>query len=123
MMSDTEAPSPINNHTLAYLRRLDQRQGRLLELFIRQQDLIGRLDRNMREGFETLQKQMDSVTSQMQGGFARLERGFSEVRNDIITLENGILNRSSEHYESSVRLNQHDDRIAALEAAVFVPKP
>ena len=115
-MSDTEAPTPANNHTLAYLRRLDKRQTQLLELVIRQQDLIGRLNRNMREGFEGLQKQM-------QDGFSRFGRSFGEIRNDLITIENGLLNRSSEHYESSVRLNQHDDRLDALEVAVFSPKP
>ena len=122
-MSDTEAPTPANSHTLAYLRRLDKRQTQLLELVIRQQDLIGRLDRNMREGFESLQKQTDGVYGQVLGGFARVDRSFGEIRNDLITLENGLLNRSSEHYESSVRLNQHDDRLDALEAAVFSPKP
>lgn len=110
-MSETEAASPGNNHTLAYLRRLDQKHGQLLELVIRQPELISRLERDMREGFILLQREMRE-------GFTRTDRDLKEVKSDLVIAENNILNRLSEHYDTSIRLDAHDDRISELEGTL-----
>ena len=107
-MPETDAPSPDNNHTLAYLRRLEKRQEQLLQILVRQQELIGRLDRNISEGFASLERELRE-------GFSRTDRDMREVKSDLILAENNILNRIGDHYDTSRRFNDHEDRLVSLE--------
>jgi hypothetical protein len=113
-MQEAETPSPGNNHTLAYLRRLEQRHEQLLHILVRQQELIARLDRNIGEGFSSLERELRE-------GLSRTDRDLREVRSDLVIAENNILNRIGEHYETSRRLNEHEDRLVTLEAERFGP--
>ncbi|BDA85069.1 hypothetical protein Sa4125_26110 [Aureimonas sp. SA4125] len=115
-MADTEIPSPANNHTLAYPRRLEQRHEQLLQILIRQQELVGRLDRNMSEGFASLEREL-------RDGLFRTDRDLREVKTDLVLAENNILNRIGEHSETSIRINDHEDRICSLEAERAGPAP
>ena len=115
-MPEAEIPSPANNHTLAYLRRLEQRHDQLLQILIRQQELVGRLDRNMSEGFASLEREL-------RDGLSRTDRDLRQVKSVLIIAENNIINRIGEHYETSLRLNSHDDRLTALEAELAGPAP
>ena len=110
-----DAATPANNHTLAYLRRMEQRFGQLLDLVVRQQELLVRIDTQVENGFAEL-------TREMRNGFGRNDAALREARNDILLAENRNLNRLSEHYETSIRLNDHDDRLVILETGSS-PRP
>ncbi|KQT86253.1 hypothetical protein [Aurantimonas sp. Leaf443] len=83
-MSGTETTT--TSHMLALLRRFDLRQSQMLDLILRQQELLGRLERDMREGFD------------------RIDRDVEEVKCDLVLAGNNILNRLSEHYQTTMRL-------------------
>ncbi|MBO0902322.1 hypothetical protein [Jiella sonneratiae] len=85
-------PDTVASHTLEYLRRLDRRQSEFSGLLLRQQQLIGRLERTMREGLVSVQ------------------RDLSEIKGDIALLENRILNRLNVEMELSDRLGRLERR-------------
>jgi predicted nuclease with TOPRIM domain len=86
----------LASHTLAYLRRIDRRQAEFQELVFRQQELISRLDRDMREGFSIVQ------------------RDIRELRSDMVLMENRILTRINAEYELSSRISRLEDDMTEL---------
>ncbi len=97
-MSETSRDA-LPSHTLAYLRQIDRRVQQLADLVIRQQDLIGRLDRDMREGFSVVQ------------------RDIGEMKGDLVLMENRIVSAVAADYATGSRLDDAEERLAALEAA------
>lgn len=109
-MSDRGEPSSENlaSHTLAYLRRHDERMDSLERTMIQVVDSLRqvstKIDRSDRDNKEA---------------FARIERDLHEIRSDAIVSESKILDRYSETLDLSRRLNRHDERLDAIENTLF----
>ena len=103
-MSETGGESgKVVDHTLEYLRRMDRRQSEFGEMLMRRQELLGRLDRDMREGF------------------ARVHRDLSGIKSDIVVLENKLLNRMDAELDLSRRPEHVEDKLS-LDPADTQPK-
>ncbi|WAJ30694.1 hypothetical protein [Antarcticirhabdus aurantiaca] len=117
-MSQAAKPDEqLASHTLAYLRRIDRRQNEMVDLFVRQQELISRLDRDMREGFTEIQRDIAGLRTDL----ANLRRDVHEVRSDIVLLENNVLNRVNAEYDLSSRITQIEERQLDLPEAATAP--
>lgn len=104
-MSDvTDSASNLASHTLTYLRRIDRRVDELTELFVRQQELITRLDRDMREGFSIVHRDI-----------ANLQRDVRELKSDMVLMENRVVTAVTGDHFVNARLDEHEDRLTALE--------
>lgn len=111
-MSDlVDTNSNVASHTLAYFRRLDRRMDELTDLVLRQQELIGRLDRDMREGFGIVQRDGSNLRSDLQS----VQRDIREMRSDMVLMENRVITAITSDHFASARIDEHEERLTALE--------
>ena len=111
-MSDSDAISFGNSagHTLADMRRLDKRMDGLERTMIQ---IVGSLSQ--------LSTKIDRSDRNNKEAFARIERDLQEVKSDAIISENKILDRYSETLDLSRRVDEHDERLDAIENPI-IPK-
>jgi len=79
---DTSDPRQVANFTVAYLRRLDQKVNKLMEILLRHETRLG-----------------------------RVERDIGEVKSDIVLLENRVLTQANEILSAIERLDEHQQRL------------
>lgn len=112
----------VASHTLAYLRKLDRQYSGLLDLVVRQQDLISRLDRNMSEGFDGLRREMTDGFDGVRREMHTLQRDVRELKSDMLLMENRIVSTLSTDLHMGARLTEIEARIAA-DDPTFKPTP
>jgi hypothetical protein len=94
-MEETESMTAgqIANHTFAYLRRIESK--------------IERIDSQVRTVTEILLRHETRL--------GRIERDVGELKSDLVMIGNQILNRINEILGVTRKIDEHADRIAALE--------
>ena len=80
--------------TLAHVRKIDQTVSRIWEVLERHETRMGRVERDVLE----------------------LKRDIGELKGDQILMENRLLNRMDEILKLTTRLEEHDQRLDALDA-------
>src|SRR5712672_4319474 len=94
---DTSDPRQVANFTVAYLRRLDQKVNKMMEILLRHETRLGRVERDIGE----------------------VKRDIGEVKSDIVLLENRVLTQANEILSAIERLDEHQQR---LEKVRFSPE-
>ena len=108
-MSDSDETSSNNlaSHTLVYMRRLDKRMDGLEKTMIQ---VVGSLSQMLTK--------IDRSDRNNKEAFARIERDLQEIKSDAIVSENKILDRYSETLVLSHRVDDHDERLDAIENTI-----
>jgi len=106
-VSDSLPDLKIATHTLNLLRGMDQRQRQMMELILRQQDLINRLERDMRDGFALIDRDM-------RDGLSRSDRDLKEIKSEMVVLESRLLQVANEFRDREDRLADHEERYMGL---------
>lgn len=94
----------IASHTLAYLRRIDTKLDSKIDGVDKRLDVI-----------ITQVHRVSEILLRHEERLGRIERDVSEIKGDLVLMENQILNRMTEIFHVTRRLEDHDERLAALE--------
>jgi hypothetical protein len=108
VVSDSLPDLKIASHTLGLLRGIDQRQRQMMELILRQQDLINRLERDLRDGFALIDRDL-------RDGLSRSDRDLKEIKSDIVLLESRISQEIADLRDREQRLDDHEEWLSRLE--------
>lgn len=100
-MSDALPDLRLASHTLNLLRGMDQRQRQMMELILRQQDLIARLERDMRDGFSLIDRDM-------RDGLSRSDRDLKEIKSEMVVLESRLLQIANEFRERNDPADEYE---------------
>ena len=89
--SETESTDPrqVANITLAYLRRIENQLGKIMEVLLRHDTRIGRVERDTGE----------------------LKRDIGELKSDMMMMENRLLTQSNEILTVVQRVDDHQQRL------------
>ena len=89
--TDTETADPrqVANITFAYLRRIENQLGKVMEVLLRHDIRIGPVERGMGE----------------------LKRDIGELKSDMVLLENRILTQTNEILTVVQRVDDHQQRL------------
>jgi hypothetical protein len=87
--TDTTDPRQAENITFAYLRRIENQLGKVMEVLLRHDTRIGRVERGMGE----------------------LKRDIGELKSDMVLLENRILTQTNEILTVVQRVDDHQQRL------------
>ena len=79
--------------TLMHLRRIDQTQSRILEVLERHETRLGRIERDVLD----------------------VRRDIGELKSDQVLMENRMLSRMNEILRLAERVDDHEERLRALE--------
>lgn len=92
-MSDTEPfdAEKVANLTLVQLRRVDERMTTLMEIVLRQDERLGRLERD----FGEVRREIGEV-----------RRDIGEIRSEIVLMENRLLNQTQRVISEFLRLEE-----------------
>jgi archaellum component FlaC len=95
-MSETDAeltdPRQIASTTFAYLRRIENQLGKMMEVLLRHETRLGRVERDIGE----------------------VKRDVGEVKSDIVMLENRVLTQMNEVLSVVQRVDEHPRRLDAV---------
>ena len=96
--TDTETTDPrqVANITFAYLRRIENQLGKVMEVLLRHDTRIGRVERDMGE---------------LKRDIGELKRDIGELRSDMVLLENRILTQTNEILTVVQRVDDHQQRL------------
>ena len=87
--------------TLAHVRKIDQTVSLIWEVLNRHDTRLGRVERDFLE---------------LRRDIGELKRDIGELKSDQILMENRLLNRMDETLTLRARIEDHDERLDALEA-------
>jgi hypothetical protein len=89
--SDTETADPrqVASITFAYLRRIENQLGKVMEVLLRHDTRIGRVERDIGE----------------------LKRDIGEFKSDMMMMENRLLTQSNEVLPIVQRVDDHQQRL------------
>ena len=92
--SDAELTDPgqIASVTFAYLRRIENQLGKMMEVLLRHETRLGRIERDVGE----------------------VKRDVGEVKSDIVLLENRLLTQLNEVLSVVQRVDEHQRRLDAI---------
>jgi archaellum component FlaC len=92
--SDAELTDPrqIASVTFAYLRRIENQLGKMMEVLLRHETRLGRIERDVGE----------------------VKRDVGEVKSDIVLLENRLLTQLNEVLSLVHRVDEHQRRLDAI---------
>jgi archaellum component FlaC len=89
---DLTDPRQIANVTFAYLRRIENQLGKMMEVLLRHETRLGRVERDIGE----------------------VKRDVGEVKSDIVMLENRLLTQMNEVLSVVQRVDEHQRRLDAV---------
>ena len=89
--------------TLAHVRKIDQTVSHIWEVLQRHDTRMGRVERDVLE---------------LRRDIGELKRDVGEVRSDQVLMENRLLSRMDDIMKLTARLEEHDQRLEALEHPV-----
>ena len=89
--SETESTDPrqVANITYAYLRRIENQLGKIMEVLLRHDTRIGRVERDTGE----------------------LKRDIGELKSDMMMMENRLLTQTNEILTVVQRVDDHQQRL------------
>jgi archaellum component FlaC len=87
--ADLTDPRQIANVTFAYLRRIENQLGKMMEVLLRHETRLGRVERDIGE----------------------VKRDVGEVKSDIVLLENKMLTQTNEILTVVQRVDEHQRRL------------
>lgn len=90
--ADPTDPRQVASVTFAYLRRIENQSTKVMEILLRHETRLGRVERDIGE----------------------VKRDIGEVKSDIVLLENRLLTRMNEVLNSVHRLDEHQRRLDAI---------
>src|SRR5262245_26705205 len=93
---NTSEPRQVASFTLAYLRRLDKNVNTVMEILLRHDTRLGRVERDIGE---------------LKRDISEVKRDIGEVNSDIVLLENRILTQANENLRAVEQLDEHQRRL------------
>jgi chromosome segregation ATPase len=91
---DTSDPRQVASITLAQLRRIENQLGKMMEVLLRHDTRLGRVERDIGE----------------------LKRDVGELKGDMVLLENRLLTATSEILRIVERIDEHQQRLDTIAA-------
>jgi hypothetical protein len=100
--TDTETTDPrqVASITFAYLRRIENQLGKMMEILLRHDTRIGRVERDMGE----LKRDIAELKSDIM-------RDIGELKSDMMMIENRLLTQSNEILAIVQRVDDHQQRL------------
>jgi hypothetical protein len=100
---DTEITDPrqVASITFAYLRRIENQLGKMMEVLLRHDTRIGRVERDMRE--------LKRDIAELKGD---IMRDIGDLKSDMMMIENRLLTQSNEILPIVQRVDDHQPRLA-----------
>jgi len=99
IMAETDAevtdPRRIASVTFAYLRRIENQLGKMMDVLLRHETRLGRVERDIGE----------------------VKRDVGEVKTDIVMLENRLLTQMNEVLSVVQRVDEHQRRLDAVDSS------
>jgi hypothetical protein len=86
-------PQEIANLTFAYLRRIENQQSKMMDVLLRHETRLGRIERDLGE----------------------MRRDLNEVKSDMVLFENRLLTQLNEISTIVYRLDDHQRRLERLQ--------
>ena len=83
--SEASDPRQVANITFAYLRRIENQLSKMMDVLLRHETRLGRIERDMGE----------------------LKRDIGEAKSDIVLLENRMLTQTNEILSPVHRIDEH----------------
>jgi predicted nucleic acid-binding Zn-ribbon protein len=97
--ADPTDPKQFASATFAYLRRMENQMKQMMEILLRHDTRLGRVERDIGE---------------VKRDVGELKRDVGEVKGDIVLLENKMLSQTNQILAVVERIDEHQQRLNTI---------